>query len=247
MKHPFQFSLQLSLNISKTNFLHFKKSKHDLDITLNFAGKKLDKPDHVKFLGIIIDSKLNWKNHIDYISNKLNSGVYAIRKLKLLLPRSVLRTLYFALIESHLVYGLTVWGGTFPSYLKSIKVIQKKCVRIICNKQYNSPTAELFKELNILNFDKLYKLYLCKLMFRFITDDLPNSLKTMFILNNNIHNYNTRNRNEPHIQINKCTPYCQSFLHKSPIEWLTVNDDIKNSNNKILFNKRLKRFLINLD
>ena len=123
-----------------------------MDITLNFAGNEINNPEYVKFLGIIVDGKLNWKHHIDYVIKKMNSGVYALRKLKLLLPRWVLRTLYFSLIESHLSYGLTVWGGTFPSYTKPLKIIQKKCIRVISNKPYNYPTADLFKELNILNF-----------------------------------------------------------------------------------------------
>ena len=63
---------RLSLNISKTNFITFhsynKPLKHH--ITLKINKKAIIEKNHIKYLGIIIDSHLNWKQHILNISKK---------------------------------------------------------------------------------------------------------------------------------------------------------------------------------
>ena len=63
---------RLSLNISKTNFLIFhpynKPLKHR--ITLKINKKAIIEKRHIKYLGIIIDSHLNWKQHIKYLKKK---------------------------------------------------------------------------------------------------------------------------------------------------------------------------------
>ena len=54
---------KLNLNVSKSNFLHFHHgqlhSKPSIDIKIN--GIKVDEKDSTKYLGVIIDNKLNWK------------------------------------------------------------------------------------------------------------------------------------------------------------------------------------------
>ena len=63
---------QLTLNIKETNFIIFKSNKkrlrRDLHLTLN--GTVLQRVEDSKFLGIVIDQHLTWKNHIDYITKK---------------------------------------------------------------------------------------------------------------------------------------------------------------------------------
>ena len=63
-----------SLNSSNTNFIIFhpynKPLKHH--ITLKINKEAIMENDHIKYLGVIIDSHLNWKQHILNISKKLS-------------------------------------------------------------------------------------------------------------------------------------------------------------------------------
>ena len=64
---------KLSLNTTKTKFILFrsrnKKSKHDLNISINEENIKQVKS--ITFLGIVIDEFLTWRDHIDLISKKI--------------------------------------------------------------------------------------------------------------------------------------------------------------------------------
>ena len=57
-------------------FSNINVSKPDLQISID--GHSVDEADHTKFLGVIIDSKLYWKNHIPYITGKI--AITKIRK-----------------------------------------------------------------------------------------------------------------------------------------------------------------------
>ena len=79
----------------------------------------------------MIDLKLNFENHIKIIETKLSRGVGILHRLKAVLPREVLCKIYFALFHPHLLYGLMVWGSTFPTYMIKLESLQNKAVKII--------------------------------------------------------------------------------------------------------------------
>ena len=60
-------------------FSNKNASKPDLQISID--GHSIDETDRTKFLGVIIDSKLNWKNHISYITGKLPEELVLLQRL----------------------------------------------------------------------------------------------------------------------------------------------------------------------
>ena len=68
-----------------------------------------------------------------------------IKQVKYILPNDSLKTLYYALIQSHLTYGILAWGNASDSTLKKTKILQKRAIRCIHKANYNSHTDPLFK------------------------------------------------------------------------------------------------------
>ena len=74
---------RLSLNIGKTQFMIFtRKNIKDEDIGLYIEGTEIEKGHVSKFLGMIIDGKLSWKDHVAYISNKVSKGIGIMMKAR---------------------------------------------------------------------------------------------------------------------------------------------------------------------
>ena len=119
---------KLSLNVSKTNYVIFNNKNIIIpdQLKLKIGDELIELKNTVKFLGIYIDSKLDWHDHIKFIKNKLSSGNYAINRIKHLLSHKHLITLYYSLIYPYLDYGIILWGSTHTSYLKQIQIMQKK-------------------------------------------------------------------------------------------------------------------------
>ena len=83
-----------------------------------------------RFLGIIVDQSLSWKEQTDWVSRKINKSIGIIRRVSHLVTPNYLLTLYYSLIYPYLSYCNIVWASTFPSTLYKILVLQKRFVRI---------------------------------------------------------------------------------------------------------------------
>jgi len=79
---------------------------------LKQQNNKLLKKNVKKFLGVVINSKLNFKNHIKTIESKLSRAVGILFKLRPVLPREALKSL-FCIISPPLLYGLISLGLDF--------------------------------------------------------------------------------------------------------------------------------------
>ena len=83
-------------------------------------------------MGIIIDDKLNWKPHLKYLTNKLRSITGAICRIRKSVPADLYLKIYKALFESHLTYGITVWGVALKDQPDDkLFIIQKHCIRVL--------------------------------------------------------------------------------------------------------------------
>ena len=129
----------------------------------------------VKFLGIFIDPALNFKFHLQSICSKVSKSMFFLRSVKKFLPAPALKSIYYAIIHSHFVYGIQIWSCTSPSNLNALIIKQKAAVRIVNNSTYNSHTEPIFKSLSILNLDNLIEYFKLQFMFSFLNGSLPRS------------------------------------------------------------------------
>ena len=73
---------KLSLNIEQTNYVVFRQSSRVIDdnLEIKIGDSIIDRKNAVKFIGVYIETSLECHEHINYIKNKLNSSMYALRK-----------------------------------------------------------------------------------------------------------------------------------------------------------------------
>ena len=123
---------KLSLNLSKSQFMLFTRKHFTLtDINITVNNVCIDRVNKVKFLGTIMDDKLNWQEHITYICKKVSKCIGILYKLRQYVDINTAKLLYYTLVYPYLTYCNIVWGNTFKQYLRPLMVIQKKAVRII--------------------------------------------------------------------------------------------------------------------
>lgn len=130
---------------------------HHIKIDLN--GQIIKSTNHVTFLGININPKLNWKEHTEKTCTKVNRFSFALYKLTKVANINTAITAYFAYVESVLRYGLLIWGN--GTDIQSVFIAQKRCIRSICNIKPDVSCKPYFKLLNILPLPCLYILEVC--------------------------------------------------------------------------------------
>ena len=139
-------------------------------------------------VGLIIDSNLNWKAHLNAISTKISRIIGLLHKLKYIFPKQVLHSIYNSLIIPHLNYSLLAWG------IKSHKIeqLQKKAIRVLYSKSPIAHTEPLFIKMNQPKLSDLYTCQLLKLYYRLYRNKLPHNFDN-FLPEFGIHNHTLRN------------------------------------------------------
>jgi hypothetical protein len=203
------YANKLSVNTTKTTYMIIKPHNRKVDLTnLNITtqGKVLTrtgkdcKDKSVKFLGVLIDEALSWKNHIAYINKKVANTTYMLNQVKHFFPLSTLKTLYNTLLEPHILYCIPIWGTAKPTHMNKLVKLQKRAIRTITRSTYNSHTEPLFKKLNILKINDLYEQHTGKLMYQYKHNQLPISFNNTYSYNHEIHPHRqTRRSHEIHI------------------------------------------------
>ena len=98
--------------MKKTELVIFKHQRKKLDspIKIKLSRKRLYPSKSVKYLGIKIDENLNWKQHIHDITIKLNRANALLSIIRNYVNKHTLRTIYFAIFDSHINYANLIWG-----------------------------------------------------------------------------------------------------------------------------------------
>ena len=159
---------KLSLNIKKTHFMIFRPIRCCIDNQqdIRICDKKIEFVEHTKFLGIYIDSKLSWSQHISYLKTKLSKGIGVLRKARKLLSKDMLVTLYNSLVFPYLNYCLEVWGGAQDIHIKSLIILHKRTIRLITCSSRMTHTKPIFLQLNLLTLKELYLYKVGLVMFK---------------------------------------------------------------------------------
>ena len=149
---------KLSLNVKKSNFLHFhhgKTKKPTINLKLNEVS--VDEKKVTKYLGTFIDDKLTWKTHIEHVRAKMSKGTGMISKIRYYVNKTCLLNLFYSFVQSHANYNLLNWSCTNNSFLKPIELKFKTAVRLVTFKGKYEHTKPLFSELEVLPFEDLIR------------------------------------------------------------------------------------------
>ena len=111
---------RLALNIDKTYFIIFHSPQHKLTdhVVLKIGNKKIKQESYVRFLGVLLNSNLSWNFHLSELSKKLARTAGLFYKIRHYAQTDTLTLLYHGIFEPFLLYGLSVWGMTYPSFLE---------------------------------------------------------------------------------------------------------------------------------
>ena len=193
-----------------------------------------------KYLGVMIDNKLNWKQHIQYIKMKLSRATGIISKLRYFAPKTILTSLYYSLIQSYINYNLLNWSSTSPTNLDSIRLSTKRAVRIITFANKYETSNPIFKDLKILplNLQIMHKqaVFMWKLHYGYI----PYPTSSLFKLNLRRYNHYKYDLPTPRLEIAK-----HNISYSCVKLWNTkIPDDLKKLTLQKIFANQYKKYLL---
>ena len=140
-------------------------------------------------------------------------------------PKWLIRTIYYSLFDSHMIYGCQIWGKHKTNLVKRVMKLQEKAIRIISFKDNNAQVSNLFAQSKILKFQGFVYYRTINLVKNSIEKCCPVSFDDFFIQTQEIYQHNTRDALNNLIDIPQSrTFFCgtHSIRSKSAIAWNTM-------------------------
>ena len=143
-KWKFKFSAPKSSAVSFTRLY-----KPGNDPLLFLRGQRIPNAAKAKFLGIIFDAKLLWKDHIEMLINKctrIKNAFSIIAKASYALSHKNLCVLFKSLVRSRIDYGLIAYGSSRKFNIQKLEVAVRSVLRIILGSRSSTPTEILYAD-----------------------------------------------------------------------------------------------------
>ena len=170
---------RLTVNMKKNHYMIFHRAKFKTtgqDVIMQNSA--LTCVTTTKFLGVIIDHKFKWNDHITYVKSKISKSIGILYKIQRFLDMNT----YHSFVFPYLIYCVEIWGNASAIHLDPLIKIQKKSIRAITFSEFSAPSEPLSIRTNILNFDILVFQRICLMMFKHHIDDVPKPISDLFHL-----------------------------------------------------------------
>ncbi len=245
--HDWFCSNKLSLNIEKTQYSIFRTVNKSIPPecdNIMFRNTHIERVENCKYLGVILDDKLNWNSHIQSITNSLVKISSAFKLINHIVPTKFRFDLYYAYVYSKLAYGIEVYGHASNTSMKCLQVQQNRILKILFKKDWYTNTNLLHSTLNILKVKDIFRLQLVNFIFKQQKKLTPKVFDNYFELNSNIHTHNTRQLKQIHVKKTKkkigekTVKYTGAILYNNLPDHVSFNQSVKG------FRKKVKQHFI---
>ena len=227
---------KLSLNVDKSKLINFSKIQSiDSPLRITINGEAIEQVKCAKYLGVLIDDKLSYRDQVDCVGGKIRKGNSILYKLRKFLPVDKIKNVYFAHVHSHINYCIGAWGGCTKTNLSILLKKQAKSLNIMFFKN-----QQKIKNVKIPNVLQMRDLNWSKKIWRV---SHGYNVSSLFALEANL----TKN---PRDNTKYLVPFKGTLLEKNSIffsgikQWNKMPSEVRNAHNFGLFCSHVKRYLI---
>lgn len=198
----------------------------------------------IRMLGVLLDKNLNFSEHCKYIHGKISRSLFSLNQVKNILNKDCMKLVFQAHVQSHLEYCSNILCMAPEKYLKPLKIVQKKAIRLVCGADYHDHTSPLFKEENILPLAQLIDYNIIKFVLDYKLNRLPDAFSNLWIENQYRGGYILRNAEDFYIPHVRCISFFKHPLYHFPRVWNELPERLKNVTNRTTFLNDLKDYLL---
>ena len=238
---------KLALNSGKTKWIYFTHCTRGVP-TLSIDGVTIERVDEYKYLGFHLDSHLNHKYHIRFLTAKLSRMCYISAFIRKYISHETAKIIFYGLVQSVLSYGLLIYGGTLVHSTSTCK-LRKKYDKIVYNlfslkDESINDINTIYKRNNILSLIDLYKCKSCVALYKILKENYTPFLHEPITFLTRPRPYLTRNRADFCLPFPKTKSVKLNLLYHAISIWNELHVDLKSLPNSKIFEKQLKNLYL---
>ncbi|GBN48768.1 RNA-directed DNA polymerase from mobile element jockey [Araneus ventricosus] len=151
---------KIALNVNKTEAVYFAKGRRKYKPIVKIKNQTITWSQQAKYLGVILDEKLTWKNHITTIKTKFRA---ASRKLFPLIARDSEMNrkykllVYTAILRPIITYGCPIWGAAANSNIRMLEILENNIIRLICKAGWYMRNEDIRNAIKLISLKEFIK------------------------------------------------------------------------------------------
>ena len=219
-----------------------RKTKKEYHPPLAFNNNNVSETNSQKHLGVVLDNRLSFEDHLKIILNKVNNTIGLLCKLHNILPRSALLIIYKSFIRPHLDYGDIIYDQTYnASFHQTLELLQYNACLAITGAIRGTSRGKLYEELDLESLQLHRWLRKLSCFYKLFKSEHPHYLFKLIPPRRS--SYVTRNiHNIPFFKI-RHTFLKNSFFPSTIIQWNKLDHNITNSSSFNIFRKSILNFI----
>ena len=227
--------------------LHLGSSKMLGQVTippLTLMGKDLHVVDSVKDLGVILDKRLSFNEHVDTLVSNLMGKLCMISRVRHVLDTPTLFTVINSLVFSSLFYCSSVWSGTCKGNIAKLQLVQNFAARLLSGKRKFDHITPTLKQLKLLPVSDPLYIRDAVQMYKCMNNLASSYLSQLFTKRSQTHSFLTKKRDS--LQLPRCRTALaqQSFVFRGVTIWNSLPEELRNCSSIVSFKNQLKSELL---
>ena len=221
----------------------FTRKKANVDHpNLNFNGAILNRVSSQKHLGLILDDKLSFNDHISFKLSQARKGIANLRRLFHLVPRKTLITIYKSFIRPYLDYCDIIYSKpNNNSFTENIESVQYNAALAITGAIKGSSKEKLYQELGLERLSERRWINRLSAFYKILNTKAPAYLFKLIPSVTN--SYQTRSIYNIPMIYSRTEAFKYSFIPNTIFEWNNLDATIKNSKSLDTFKSCILKFV----
>lgn len=169
----------LKMNVSKTKFMVLRSIRKELrgNIVLKcLDGTEIERVEIIKYLGIIIDDKLRFKDHCDYMLKKIGKKTGFLNRIGNYISAYTRCIIYKSIIAPHFEYCATLLVDMGETQLNKLQVAQNRAMRVILQCNRYTKIEHMLQALQFMSIKQRLHYNVCIFIFKILHNLAPNNL-----------------------------------------------------------------------
>ena len=146
LDHLVQWSLTwgMEFNVAKCNVMSttLKRKNNRIMFDYRMSGKPLNRSNSEKYLGVTINSKLEWGEHIDKVCGTATRLLGFLQRAMHRCPPKLKEKAYKAIVRPGMEYAVSVWDPHQTKYINKLEMIQRRAARFVTNNPHRRTSLQ---------------------------------------------------------------------------------------------------------
>lgn len=236
---------KLKLNVDKTKCMIIKGKRNNVvnDVTIRICGVPIDETNEMKYLGVLIDNKLNFKTNNQYVIKKVAKKIGFMSRVAKNLTAKATITLYKSIIAPHFDYCSSLLFLADSEDKQAFQRLQNRAMRIILWANRYTSVSMMLETLKWQSVWQRVVARTLQFVFKMKNGLLPDYLCGLLRYNSEVHTYPCRNRENFRLPNVKKASTQNNLFYKGLKIFNELNDDLKREQNYAIFKKKIDHYV----